>query len=71
MKKWRCTVCGEIVESDVRPDQCPLCKVPKDNMILQGAEEDAAEASDEEEDVFEDSEENVEDSEADEDKGEE
>lgn len=26
MKKWRCTVCGEIVESDVRPDQCPLCK---------------------------------------------
>jgi len=28
MKKWRCTVCGEIVESDVRPDQCPLCKAP-------------------------------------------
>ena len=26
MKKWRCTVCGEIVESDVRPDKCPLCK---------------------------------------------
>ncbi len=26
MKKWRCTICGEIVESDVRPDQCPLCK---------------------------------------------
>lgn len=30
MKKWRCTVCGEIVESDVRPDRCPLCKVPGD-----------------------------------------
>ncbi len=28
MKKWRCTVCGEIVESDVRPDKCPLCKAP-------------------------------------------
>ena len=28
MKKWRCTVCGEIVVSDVRPDKCPLCKVP-------------------------------------------
>ncbi|MBP5210184.1 MAG: NADH peroxidase [Clostridia bacterium] len=28
MKKWRCTVCGEIVESDVRPDRCPRCKVP-------------------------------------------
>ncbi len=26
MKKWKCTVCGEIVESDVRPDKCPLCK---------------------------------------------
>ncbi len=26
MKKWRCTICGEIVESDVRPDKCPLCK---------------------------------------------
>ena len=29
MKKWRCTVCGQIVESDVRPDKCPLCKAPK------------------------------------------
>lgn len=28
MKKWRCKICGEIVESDVRPDQCPLCKAP-------------------------------------------
>ncbi len=29
-KKWRCTVCGEIVESDVRPDKCPLCKADGD-----------------------------------------
>ncbi len=28
MKKWRCTVCGEIVVSETRPDKCPLCKVP-------------------------------------------
>jgi len=28
MKKWRCTICGEIVESDVRPEKCPLCKAP-------------------------------------------
>ena len=28
MKKWRCLVCGEIVESDIRPDKCPLCKAP-------------------------------------------
>lgn len=26
MKKWRCTVCGEIVISEERPDKCPLCK---------------------------------------------
>ena len=30
MKKWRCTICGEIVESDVRPDKCPLCKAPSE-----------------------------------------
>ncbi len=30
MKKWRCTVCGEIVESDVRPDKCPVCRVSGD-----------------------------------------
>ena len=28
MKKWRCTVCGEIVESETRPEKCPVCKVP-------------------------------------------
>ena len=28
MKKWRCTVCGEIVVSEERPDKCPLCKQP-------------------------------------------
>lgn len=33
MKKWRCTVCGEIVESDVRPDQCPRCKVPGEKFV--------------------------------------
>ena len=33
MKKWRCTVCGEIVESDVRPDKCPVCKVSGDKFV--------------------------------------
>ena len=28
MKKWRCTICGEIVESDVAPEKCPLCRAP-------------------------------------------
>ena len=27
MKKWRCKVCGEIIESETRPEQCPRCKV--------------------------------------------
>ncbi len=33
MKKWKCTICGEIVESDVRPDQCPLCKASGEKFI--------------------------------------
>ncbi len=33
MKKWRCTICGEIVVSDVRPDQCPLCKAPGEKFV--------------------------------------
>ena len=28
MKKWRCTICGEIVESETAPEKCPLCKAP-------------------------------------------
>ena len=28
MAKWRCTVCGEIVEGDHAPEKCPLCKAP-------------------------------------------
>ena len=27
MKKWRCKVCGEIIESENYPEQCPRCKV--------------------------------------------
>ena len=29
-KKWRCTVCGEIVSGDEAPDECPLCKAGSD-----------------------------------------
>ena len=28
MKKWRCTVCGEIVEGEMPPAKCPLCGQP-------------------------------------------
>ena len=30
MKKWKCLICGEIVESETRPEQCPLCKAGAD-----------------------------------------
>lgn len=33
MKKWRCVVCGEIVESDVCPNQCPVCKAGADKFV--------------------------------------
>ena len=28
MKKWKCSVCGEIVEGEHAPERCPVCKVP-------------------------------------------
>ena len=33
MKKWRCTVCGQIVESDTRPVECPLCHAPGEKFV--------------------------------------
>ena len=32
-RKWRCTVCGEIVVGDNPPEQCPLCKQPADKFV--------------------------------------
>ena len=32
MKKWRCTICGEVVEGD-RPEKCPLCKAPGSKFV--------------------------------------
>ena len=28
MKKWKCAICGEIVEGEHAPEKCPLCKAP-------------------------------------------
>ena len=39
MKKWKCTVCGTIVEGDTPPQRCPVCKVPAEKFIP--LEEDA------------------------------
>ena len=33
MKKWKCTVCGQIVEGDHAPEQCPLCKQPAEKFV--------------------------------------
>ena len=33
MKKWKCTVCGTIVEGDTPPDKCPVCKVPGEKFV--------------------------------------
>ena len=39
MKKWTCTICGEIVEGENPPERCPLCKAPGEKFIP--LEEDA------------------------------
>ena len=33
MKKWKCLICGEIVESETRPEVCPLCKAPGEKFV--------------------------------------
>ncbi len=33
MKKWKCLICGEIVESETRPEKCPLCKAPGEKFV--------------------------------------
>ncbi len=33
MKKWRCTVCGQIVESEVCPSECPVCHAKADKFV--------------------------------------
>ena len=33
MAKWKCLVCGEIVEGDTPPEACPLCKAPAEKFV--------------------------------------
>ena len=33
MKKWKCLVCGQIVESETAPEVCPLCKAPAEKFV--------------------------------------
>ena len=45
MKKWRCKVCGEIVEGDAAPEKCPLCKAPAEKFeeVVEDSKDWAAE----------------------------
>lgn len=33
MKKWKCLICGQIVESETCPTECPLCHAPGDKFV--------------------------------------
>ena len=33
MKKWKCLICGEIVEGENPPERCPLCRAPKEKFV--------------------------------------
>ena len=33
MKKWKCAVCGQIVEGEHAPEACPLCKAPAEKFV--------------------------------------
>ncbi len=33
MKKWKCLICGQIVESEECPNACPVCKAPSEKFV--------------------------------------
>ena len=35
MKKWVCTICGYVAESEQAPEKCPVCKAPASKFMLQ------------------------------------
>lgn len=38
MKKWVCTICGYVAESDQAPESCPVCKAPASKFMEQADE---------------------------------
>ena len=38
MKKFVCSVCGYVFEGDAAPEQCPVCKAPKEKFVEQAGE---------------------------------
>ena len=43
MKKYRCTVCGEIIESEEMPTECPVCRAGTFEEVVEGTKEYADE----------------------------
>lgn len=33
MKKWKCILCGYIHTSEEPPNECPVCRAPKDKFV--------------------------------------
>ena len=33
MRKWKCTICGTVVESEECPDKCPVCKAGREKFV--------------------------------------
>ena len=38
MKKFVCSVCGYVYEGEAAPEQCPVCKTPKEKFVEQSGE---------------------------------
>ena len=38
MKKFVCSVCGYVYEGEAAPEQCPVCKAPKEKFVEQSGE---------------------------------
>ena len=53
MKKWKCTVCGEIVVGEKAPEACPVCKQPAEKFVEVVEEENAAWATEHEVGIIE------------------
>ena len=42
MSKWKCTICGEIIESNETPEKCPVCGVGAKYFVKVEEEKDQA-----------------------------
>ena len=38
MKKWVCSICGDVFEGEAAPEFCPVCKAPADKFVEQSGD---------------------------------